>query len=179
MEKPLGHETIASIVVLEAHRLVDRAADDAMATLARVPAARPEAASGVAPPAQGPSLLSKDVRSAIAAAADEMKRGTTLAYPPSEEARLTDDELAALSALHLPPAARSALRKVVRAAASAPLFRMFCLLDSVGDPELTRVAQWLPVNLEPAKENAGRAMMHDDFFESYRQYAERRGASRP
>jgi hypothetical protein len=96
MEKPLGHEAIASIVLLEAHRFVDRAADEVMAMLARPPSPRP----------QGPSPLSEDVRSAIAAAADEMKRGTTLAYPPSDEARLTDEEIAA--------------RKIVRAAASSP-----------------------------------------------------------
>ena len=80
------------------------------------------------------------MRSAIAAAADEMKRGTTLAYPPGDEARLTDEELAALAVLELPAAALSGLRKIVRAAASAPLFHTFCLLDGVGDPELTRVA---------------------------------------
>jgi hypothetical protein len=179
MENSLGHEAIVSIVLLEAHRFVDRAADEAMATLARVPSARPEPVSGVALPAEAPSPLSEDVRAAIAAAADEMRPGTTLAYPPSEEARLTDEELTALSALHLSPAARSALRKVVRAAASAPLFQMFCLLDSVGDPELTQVAEWLPVTLERAKEDGHRATMHDDFFESYGQYAERRRASRP
>jgi hypothetical protein len=173
MEKSLGHEAIASIVLLEAHRFVDRAADDAMTRLARVPSRRPASVDVGAPKPRGPSALSDDVRTAIAAAADEMKRGTTLAYPPSDEARLTDEEIAALSALQLPAAALSALRKIVRAAASAPLFHMFCLLDGVGDPEVTRVAEWLPVNLEPAKEG-WRAMMHDDFLESYWQYAKRR-----
>jgi hypothetical protein len=175
MEKPLGHEALASVVLLETHRFVDRAADEAMATLVRPPSPRAEAPSALGRRPAGPSLLSDEVRNAIAGAADEMKLGTTLAYPPSEEARLTDEEIAALAALQLPAAARSALRKIIRAAASAPLFHTFCLLDAVGDPELTRVATWLPVNLAPAARDEGRAMMHDDFSDSYWQYAERRG----
>ena len=138
MEKPIGHAALASIVLLEGHRFVDRAADEAMATLARPPSPRTEAPSGGGRPPE-PSLLSDEVRNAIASAAGEMKRGTTRAYPPSDEARLADEEIAALSALQLPAAARSALRKIIRAAASAPLFHTLCLLDAVGDPELTRV----------------------------------------
>ena len=175
MEKPLGHEALASIVLLETHRFVDRAADEAMMTLVRPPSPRTKGPSAVAQPPALPSPLSDEVRNAITGAADEMKRGTTLVYPPSEEARLTDEEIAALSALHLPTAARSALRKIIRAAASTPLFRTFCLLDAVGDPELTRVATWLPVNLEPASADRGRAMMHDEFANCYSQYSERCG----
>ena len=79
MEKRLGHEALASIVLLEAHRFIDRAADDAMATFACPPSPRPEAPDGFARPTAEPSPLSEDVRNAIASAADEMKRGTTLA----------------------------------------------------------------------------------------------------
>jgi len=174
MEKPIGHAALASIVLLEGHRFVDRAADEAMATLARPPSPRTEAPSGGGRPPE-PSLLSDEVRNGLASAAGEMKRGTTRAYPPSDEARLADEEIAALSALQLPAAARSALRKIIRAAASAPLFHTLCLLDAVGDPELTRVETWLPINLAPASGDEGRAMLHDDFSESYWRYAERRG----
>jgi len=169
MEKPLGHEAIASIVVLEAHRFVDWAADKAMATLAQVPSARP---AGVAQPSPEPFPLGEGVWNGITAAVNERKRGTTLPYPPSEEGRLTEEELAALSALQLSVAARAGLRKIVRDAASAPLFRMFCLLDAVGDPELTQVANWLPINLERPHDGADRSMVHDDFYDSYLQYAE-------
>jgi hypothetical protein len=37
------------------------------------------------------------------------------------------------------------------------------------------VVQWPQIDLEPAKDAGDRAMMHDDFFDSYRDYASRRG----
>jgi hypothetical protein len=33
---------------------------------------------------------------------------------------------------------------------------------------------WLPVNLQPAGGDEGRAMMHDGFYDSYQQYAKQR-----
>jgi hypothetical protein len=178
MEKRLGHDALAQIVLLETHRFVDAAADEAMAKLARLQPRRADSATGAARPSTEPSPLPANVRSAIATSVEEMKRGSTLAYPPSEEGRLTDEELAALSALQIPEAARSAIRKVVRDAASASLFQLFCLLDSVGDPALVPQADWSAVNLVPAQGADYRSMMHDDFFDSYWRYVEVRGQAK-
>ena len=120
------------------------------------------------------SSLPAGMQTAVASAVGELREGTTLSYPPGDEARLTDEELAALAELHLQPAAQSALRKVIRAAASAPLFRLFCLLDAVGDPELTDAGEWLPIDLVRSSDDGQRLMMHDGFYESFAGYAERR-----
>jgi hypothetical protein len=142
--------------------------------MSRVSSPRSEAAvaSGTST-VEGSSVLTPEVRRAIAAAAEEMRSGRTLPYPPNEEARLTDEELSALAKLHLEPAARSALRKIVRAAASSPLFQLFALLDAVADPELTRDVRWMPIDLSPSQQEQ-REMMHDEFYDSFRRYAERR-----
>jgi hypothetical protein len=151
----LDHRSLASIVLLEVHRYIDEAADRAIQALERLPPTR-------TPTKPGDKF----------ARIHEMREGTTLAYPPNDEARLTDEELRALVRLQLPPAARSGLRKVLRAAASAPLFQLFCLLDAVGDPALTSVDLWLPVNLSRRKEGDSREMMHDEFTDSFWKYHE-------
>jgi hypothetical protein len=166
-----SHESLAAVVLLEAHRHVEDAAEAALATLTRLPATRPPASTDAATPDPS-SLPPEDALQGMAVAIGELRRGTTLSYPPNEEGRLTDEELAALARLRLEPAARSALRKIVRDAASSPLFQLFCLLDAVGAPELTSVTPWLAVNLAPAK--GDRPMMHDEFFDSYWSYLEKR-----
>lgn len=113
------------------------------------------------------------MRNAISSWAAEVRAGVRLGYPPSDEGRLTHEETAALDSLQLSSAARSALRKIVRAAASAPLFHLFCLLDGL-PIRLTRVAEWPTINLQAAVRD--RPMMHDDFGTSYSQYAEQSGA---
>jgi hypothetical protein len=159
--KHSDHQSLASIVLLEAHRYVDYAADVGMKSLDQVPSVRP--------PVEHEDLF---------ASITEMKHGTQLAYPPNDEARFTDEELSALAQLRLPPAARSGLRKVIRSAASLSLFQLFCLLDAVADPQLTSVDPWLPVNFGPNNKDVSREMMHDEFTASFWRYHKGAGGRR-
>ena len=92
-----------------------------------------------------------------------------LAYPPGTQ--LSEGELAALRGINLTPDARSALQKVIADACSAAFFRMFTVMDGVGDPEDWSGEVWQGVSLGPKPEH-DEPMLHDEFFESYWQYKE-------
>ena len=95
-----------------------------------------------------------------------------LTYPPN--AGLSPAEQAALESLHITPDSESALRKVVADAASAPLFQLFALLDGVGDPGGYDDV-WLGLVLsKPGEDEEGGEMLHDEFFDSYWWWRERR-----
>ena len=98
-------------------------------------------------------------------------------YPPAEsgDGPLTSAETEALVRLKLSPEARSGLEKLIADAASAAFFRFFCLLDAVGDPELEAVDEWYGAVLAKPSDNEDRAMLHDEFFESYWRYREALG----
>ena len=93
-----------------------------------------------------------------------------LAYPPGIE--LTKEEAAALSEIKLSDAARSGLKKLVTDTATIPLFRLFTLVDGVGD--LTGFDGWYGTSLTPKGEE-DEPMLHDKLFESYWQYTESLG----
>lgn len=67
-----------------------------------------------------------------------------------------------------------ALRKIVAEAASAPIFRLFTLIDGVGDPE-DWDGEWSPIELREASDDEDQPMLHDELFESYWAWVERRG----
>jgi hypothetical protein len=97
-----------------------------------------------------------------------------LTYPPGIE--LTDGESEAVGALRLSPDARSALEKIVRDAASYPLFHLFTLIDAIGDPR-DWTGPWLGAKLSPrlaGDVDTRGAMWHDDFYDSYRTYHDSR-----
>jgi hypothetical protein len=94
--------------------------------------------------------------------------GVQPVYPPGVE--LTDGELAALAALHLPADVRSALKKILRDVAARPLFDLFALVDGVADPGGSETSEpWLGVSLVERQEGDD-AMWHDDLFETYWEY---------
>jgi hypothetical protein len=173
VEQPLENAQIATTVVTEAHRYVDQAVDAMMAKLDSPPVRSPVLPADDAARLRLP-FISEDLSHAMDTSAREYRQGTTLAYPPTAEGRFTDDELAALANLRLSPDARSALRKLVRDAASQPLFHLFALLDAVGDPELCPQDEWLPVTLSVRADDSHQEMMHDEFFESFHRYQELR-----
>lgn len=101
---------------------------------------------------------------------DSAQQGAYIAYPPGES--LTAEEKLALKNLKLSPAAHSALKKIIADAASAPLFRLFTLMDGVADPESGDFEDWRGVDLtekapEPVDEEE---MLHDEFFGSFWEY---------
>ncbi len=101
------------------------------------------------------------------------QHGTDVTYPPGET--LTTEERVALKNLELSPAARSALRKVVADTASAPLFRLFSLMDGVSDPELGDLEFWSGVGFadKPSAADDEETMLHDEFYSSYWEYKSR------
>jgi hypothetical protein len=96
-----------------------------------------------------------------------------LSYPPN--AGLSPAEQQALASLPATPDAESALRKVIADAAAAPLFRLFSLLDGVGDPT-DYEGLWLGLSLKTPSEQdqEPEIMLHDEFFESYWMWREKR-----
>ena len=95
-----------------------------------------------------------------------------LSYPPN--AGLSPAEQAALESLDVMPDLESALRKVIADASSAPLFRLFALLDGVGDPEEYDDLWSGLVLRKPGEDEEQSEMLHDQFFESYWEWRNRR-----
>jgi hypothetical protein len=81
------------------------------------------------------AALTTNVHKAIEEAADQAisalgpNGSPRLIYPP--EATLTDEDRHALAAVEPSPA----LRKLFADAAAAPMFRLFAMLDGLGDPD--------------------------------------------
>jgi len=92
-----------------------------------------------------------------------------ISYPPG--AKLEPHEVVALHSLRCSEAARSAIEKVVADACAAAFFDTFCLMDAVGDPEMTSVRTWLGVDLTSGiSDDPSFEMLHDQFFETYWEY---------
>jgi hypothetical protein len=99
------------------------------------------------------------------------QQGTDVAYPPGEN--LTEAEREALRNLVLSSDAQSALGKILMDMASSPLFRLFCLMDGVSDPETGDFDLWLGVSLAERTletDEGYRDMLHDEFFATYWDY---------
>jgi hypothetical protein len=117
--------------------------------------------------------MHKEIEQATAVALNwfgPSQRGTNIAYPPG--ASLTAEEKLALKNLNLSPAAQSALKKLVTDTASAPLFRLFTLMDGVADPESGDLDPWLGVDFteKPLDSDDEGDMLHDEFFASFWEY---------
>jgi hypothetical protein len=74
--------------------------------------------------------------------------------------------------MSLTPDARSALEKLVSDAAARALFRFFCLIDAVGDPQIVEVNEWLGAAIGKRNLRKHYPMLHDEFMESYWHYRE-------
>ncbi len=92
-----------------------------------------------------------------------------ITYPPNEE--LTPAERSALAALFLSAEARSGMQKLLADTASYPLFHLFALMDGVGDP-VDFPGEWTGLSLSVKEDD--EPMLHDDFCESYWDFAESR-----
>jgi hypothetical protein len=112
------------------------------------------------------------------AAVDTLERvlanGGDPLYPPN--GGLTDEERSALPTGSLTPIQRDAFRKVLAGAAAGAIFRLFGVIDAVGDPE-GYDGLWLPIHLceTEEEEDADQGMLHDTFFEAYWDWRSQRG----
>lgn len=98
--------------------------------------------------------------------------GDGLAYPPNE--RLSREEAASLKQLSVDAVTERALAKAIADSTASAVFTLFLLMDAVADPEAPFDGDvWLGAQLaEPDEDD--HPMMHDAFFDTYRDY---RGAS--
>ena len=93
-----------------------------------------------------------------------------LTYPPGVE--LSKAERSTIVALALSPTAQSALEKLLRDAAAAPLFHLFVLLDGVADPR-DWPGTWPGATITtPRGEGRADSMWHDDFYGTYREHGD-------
>ncbi|HYF39826.1 MAG TPA: hypothetical protein VD930_09070 [Gemmatimonadales bacterium] len=110
---------------------------------------------------------------AASAAAAVRSQEVQLSYPPN--AGFSPAEQRALASFPAAPEAESALRKIIADAASVPLFRLFCLFDAVGAPEdYEDVWLGLSLNTPDDDDEEPDTMLHDEFFDSYWKWRERR-----
>lgn len=98
-------------------------------------------------------------------------------YPPNSELDVHERE--ALRGLKLNDFAKSALLKLVRSAASYPVFHLLTVADGVGDPvrrcdgEELYQGTWNGITLA-SKEPGDDTMMHDQFYDSYWDFKNKR-----
>lgn len=137
-------EQVAHALLLEAHRCVDDAADEAVEKIG-LQRRRPVPTEG------------------------DIDPEALLVYPPNNA--LTPDEERALRAMSLSPVERSALRKLVADGCAAAFFHFFNLLDATGAPEVKPPrGEWLGAWLVAPKDDGDREMLHDGFYETYEEY---------
>jgi hypothetical protein len=140
----MSDDELRAPVLREAHRLIDGAANAAIARIRRI----------------GDGFADSDT--------------VGLTYPPgdgtSDNHLLTDEERKALVAVARSEVAVGAFRKLLRDAGASALFHFLCLLDGVGDPQGWEGDVWLGVDLVAPQEDAHREMLHDEFYERYWEY---------
>jgi hypothetical protein len=103
--------------------------------------------------------MHRSVEESASMAAEHLMAGTPdLTYPPNHG--FLPDELAALSSLPRTPAMKRALRKSIASAAAEPDFHLFCLVDSVADPQSLE-------DVQDCDRTAVEITLHDGFYESY------------
>jgi hypothetical protein len=95
---------------------------------------------------------------------------SSVTYPPN--GGLTLNELKALQELSLNTFTKLGLKKVIANACATSFFHFFCLLDGVGDPEITHFDLWPGISLVVKPEDDNEVMLHDEFYESYWKFRE-------
>jgi hypothetical protein len=89
-----------------------------------------------------------------------------LSYPL--DGQITSDDADALASLQLTPSQASVTERVIAEACHSALFHFFCLLDSVGDPEISNVKDWHGARLTSPREEG--TMLHDEFVDTFHEY---------
>jgi hypothetical protein len=167
----MNQAEVERILLLESHRLIAESAEHAVKKFgqpvpieARDDYLSPdeilhlEAISSGAVPFDDPIF-----QKAMAASAAQI---SALSYPP--DGRISAGDAEALESLQLTPAQASVAQRVIAEACHSVLFSLFCLLDSVADPELTSVERWRGARfVSPRKEGP---MLHDELGDSFYEY---------
>jgi hypothetical protein len=168
----MNQRELEKLLMIEVHRLVVRAAHEAVDKLGKpVPA---EARSDYLSPAEVATLKSgglADPDNSIAnkALASSAAKVRVLSFPLDGE--IIQRDAAALESLQMADDQRSVLERIVAEACHTVFFHFFCLLDSVADPELTPVKNWNGARfVAPRKEGP---MLHDEIAEMFWEYRKR------
>jgi hypothetical protein len=115
-------------------------------------------------------VLHRAIKDAATRAADAVAGGgdPQISYPPGHD--LSEEEVRVVAELRMSGTARSVVRKIVADAAASAAFRLFCVMDAVGDPEDGRSDEiWHGAMLaEPDEDD--HPMLHDAFFDTYEDY---------
>ena len=90
-------------------------------------------------------------------------------YPP--EGGILPDERQALADTSLSQEAKSGLQKVIASACFTTVYRFFCFVDAIADPEIwdSDAKPWLPLALTMKEEEADEPFRYD-LYESYWSY---------
>lgn len=171
----MSPEQLREVLLLEVYRLVNEAASSAVKKFGKpVP---PEAIAGFLSDEDMAELkqvkftdfdnptFQKSMRASAA-------RIGTLSYPPDGE--ISAAEAQALESLKLSSTQSAVVSRVVAEAVHSAFFHFFALLDSVGDPEVSKVPIWQGADfVAPRTEGP---MLHDDLGPTYYVYRDRTDA---
>lgn len=119
--------------------------------------------------------LHQSIEESANSSANDIQHGRTnqlINYPPN--GGFTEDETIELEKLKNNQILKSALRKVIASSISDTLFELFNIIDGTTDPA-TEVGEWSEVMLvDFDEENEVDSMLHDEFFETYWDWKEKR-----
>lgn len=172
----MNQAELESLLLLEIHRVITDVARTAVTKLGR--AVPVEAREGyitahdiaVLKSTNSLDFLNPAVRKSMEAT---MARNKFLSYPP--DGKITERDATALESLHLNKDQQSVVERVISEACHDAFFHFFCLLDSVGDPQLTQTKHWGGARFEyPRKEGA---MLHDKIGSLYYEFRKRDASS--
>lgn len=140
----MNDKQVTQTLLLEAHRCVDEAAEEAIAKVG-LQRRRPSPKAG------------------------DIDTEALLMYPPNDSLSMEEEQ--ALRAMKLSPVERSALQKLIAGGCADAFFRFFNLIDATGDPEVKPPSgTWLGAWLVAPQDDRDRDMLHDGFFDSYERY---------
>jgi hypothetical protein len=140
----MNDDKVVKTLLLEAHRCVDEAADEAVAKI------------GLQRRRPAPNAGDIDIEA-------------LLAYPPKDV--LSPEEEQALRSMDLSTVERSALTKLVADGCATAFFRFFNLIDATGDPVVKPPhGTWSGAWLTAPKDDRDCEMLHDEFYKSYGTY---------
>jgi len=93
-----------------------------------------------------------------------------LTYPPGIE--ISPQELEYLAGIDIAPEAKKILKKIIADACGYPVFHMMSLLDGVTEPYVIEIPEWFGGALAGDPDKG--IMLHDEFFEAYWDYNNRK-----
>ena len=137
-------DQVRRTLLIEVHRCIENAADEAVAKLGLRRSRQPPAPGEIDPEA-------------------------LLAYPPTNT--LTNEEDDALRSMAPSSLERSALKKLIADGCATAFFHFFNLIDATGDPEVKPPEElWLGAWVVAPSDDRDQDMLHDGFYETYAEY---------